>query len=175
MTIDAVLAYQPPMTTVVVQNMTNSVLVIASDPRRTHEVTFGGKGATDGSDFQHMPPEIVRTPAFARQLSLGTLRVVQGEDDPIVQAALRSQSDAFWKRSAEDRDAALATIDEKADDDYAVGTCIGPGTRPDRPCAQEIPYRVRDAESFIPLCDRHQHLKDQAVKRGSNPWVLEPV
>jgi hypothetical protein len=162
-----------PVTTVIVQNMTDSVLVIASDPRRTHEVTFEGKDSPSGGDFQHMPREILVTPAFARQLSLGTLRVVQGEDDPVVQAALRHQSDAFWKRAAADKAAALDTLDETADNDYTVVQCFGPGTRPDAPCGENIPVKAAEALVKPPLCDRHSSLKDKCVRRGDGPWELE--
>lgn len=173
MSIDTVIAYPPPMTTVIVQNMTAGPLVIASDPKATHEVRFGGKGSSDGSDFQHMPPEIVRTPAFARQLSLGTLRVVQGDDDPVVRAALQNQSDAFWKRAADEARAARETLDEVADNDYLVIQCIGPGTRPGAPCGENIPVQAKEAAGKVPLCDRHGHLKDRCVRRGDGPWILE--
>jgi hypothetical protein len=171
--IESVLAYPAPATTVVVQNMTNSVLVIASDPRRTHEVNFGAKSASDGSDFQHMPPEIVRTPAFARQISLGTLRVVQGDDDPMVQAALQHQSDAYWKRANDDAESALATLDQVADNDFIVLQCFGPGNREGAVCGENIPVKATEKDSRAPLCDRHQHLRDRCVRRGDGPWVLE--
>ncbi len=169
------LAYQQqPLATIVCQNMTASVLVIASDPRRTHEVTFEGKGSPSGGDYQHMPREIVATPAFARQIALGTLKVVQGEDDPLVQGAMQRQSDAYWKRAEEEKAAALATLDETADNDYLVLQCIGPGTRPDAPCGENIPVKAQDSGAKAPLCDRHAHLIDRAVRRGNGPWILEP-
>jgi hypothetical protein len=171
--IESVLAYPPPQTTVVVQNMTKSVLVIASDPHRTHEVTFGSKNATDGSDYQHMPPEIIRTPAFARQISLGTLRVVEGENDPAVQSALKHQSDAYWKRAEDDAREAMATLDETADNDFVVLQCFGPGNREGAVCGENIPVKAADKESSPPLCDRHQHLVDRCIRRGTGPWVLE--
>ena len=174
MTADLTAAYQqPPLASVVCQNMTDSVLVIASDPRRTHEVTFEGKGSPGGGDYQHMPREIIATPAFARQIALGTLRVVQGADDPLVASAMQSQSDAFWKRAEADRAAALGTLDEVADNDYVVVTCIGPGTRPDAPCGENLPRKAGEAEAAPPLCDRHTALADKCVRRGTGPWQLE--
>lgn len=174
MSIDAMLAYQQqPLTTIVCQNQTASVLVIASDPRRTHEVTFEGKGSPGGGDYQHMPREIVATPAFARQIALGTLKVIQGEDDPLVQSAMQRQSDAYWKRAEEDKAAALSTLDETADNDYLVVNCIGPGTRPDAPCGENITVKAADAGAKVPLCDRHAHLTDKCIRRGTGPWVLE--
>ena len=173
MTIGMIEASPSLSTTVVCQNMTASVLVIASDPRRTHEVTFEGKDSPTGGDFQHMPEEIIKTPAFRRQLALRTLRVVQGEDDPYVTQAMQYQSDAFWKRADEERAAALSTLDEVADNDYLVLQCIGPGTRPDAICGENIPAKAKEAAGIVPLCDRHQGLKDRCVRRGDGPWVLE--
>lgn len=173
MTVESVLAYPAPATTVVCRNMTNGVLVIASDPRRTHEINFGAKGASDGSDYQHMPPEITRTPAFAKQIAIGTLIVVQGEEDPVIQAAMARQSDAYWKRADEERAQSLSVLDEVADNDFIVVNCIGPGTRPDAPCGENIPRKQAEAMAAPPLCDRHQGLKDRCLRRGDGPWIME--
>lgn len=173
MTMDQMMFAQQPMTSVVCQNMTASVLVIASDPRRTHEVTFEGKGSPGGGDFQHMPREIIATPAFARQIALGTLKVVQGEDDPVVQGAMQRQSDAFWKRAEEDKAAALDSLDETADNDYLVLQCFGPGTRADAVCGENIPVKASEAQASPPLCGKHAGLTDKCVRRGTGPWVLE--
>jgi hypothetical protein len=172
-TADLTAAYPLVQPSIVCRNMTDSVLVIASDPRRTHEVTFEGKGSPSGGDYQHMPREIIATPAFARQIALGTLSVVQGADDPLVATAMQHQSDAFWKRAEADKDAALGTLDEVADNDYLVLQCIGPGTRPGAPCGENIPAKAKEAAGIVPLCDRHSALKDKCVRRGDGPWVLE--
>lgn len=173
MTVESVLAYPAPATAVVCRNQTAGVLVIASDPRRTHEVNFGPVDASDGSDYQHMPPEIIRTPAFAKQIAIGTLTVVQGEDDPVVRAAMSRQSDAYWKRADEEKARSLSVLDEVADNDFVVVNCIGPGTRPDAPCGENIPRKSADVMNAPPLCDRHSALKDRCVRRGDGPWILE--
>jgi hypothetical protein len=169
---DTVAVYAP-QATVVVRNLTSSVLVIASDPKRTHEVNFEAKGAPDGGDYQHMPPEIIATPAFARQISLGTLEVVQGADSPVVQQAMRAQGSKFWAQQDKDRDAALATIDREPDRDFQVLKCVGPGTRAGSPCGTDIPLRVTELATAVPLCTAHEHLKDRAVRRGSGDWQIE--
>ena len=168
------LAYQQQqLVTIVCQNMTNSVLVIASDPKRTHEVTFEGKDSPSGGDYQHMPREIVATPAFARQIALGTLRVVEGQEDPLVVSAMQRQSDSYWKRAEADKAEALSTLDQVADNDYLVINCIGPGTRPDAPCGENITVKAQEVGTKVPLCDRHAHLVDKCLRRGNGPWIRE--
>jgi hypothetical protein len=158
---------------VVVRNMTKGVLVIASDPKRTAEVTFGAKGSPDGDDYQHMPEEILRTPAFAKQLAIGTLAVVEGEDSPLVRAAVQNQANAFWKRAAQDADDALSVLDHEPDNDYLAVPCIGPGARAGATCGTEVPVKAASAGVQPPLCDLHIGLAERAVKRGSQPWVIE--
>jgi hypothetical protein len=158
---------------VVVRNNTKGVLVIASDPKRTHEVTFGAKGSPDGEDYQHMPEEILRIPAFARQLAIGTLSVVEGEDNPLVTAAIKHQADGYWKRAKQDADEALSVLDHEPDGDYLAIPCIGPGTRAGATCGTEVPVKASAAGAQPPLCDAHAGLAERAVRRGSQPWVIE--
>jgi hypothetical protein len=174
MSIDALLAYQQQqLATIVCQNMTDSVLVIASDPRRTHEVAFEGRNSPSGGDYQHMPREIVATPAFARQIALGTLKVVEGAEDPLVQSAMQRQSDSYWKRAEKDAAAALETLDHVADNDYLVQSCFAPGTRAGAACGADIPVKASEAQVKPPLCDKHAHLTDRCIRRGTGPWQLE--
>jgi hypothetical protein len=160
-------------TTVVVRNMTKGVLVIASDPRRTQEVTFEGLNSPDGGDYQYMPREIIATPAFARQLALKTLVVVRGEDDPLVRAAVGRQSEAFWARAQTDKDEALSVLDHEPDNDFLAIPCIGPGPRAGAVCGTEVPVKAASKDSQPPLCGAHENLAERAVKRGSQPWAIE--
>lgn len=175
MTVEAIAGPVLAPAAVVCRNMTRGVLVIASDPRRTHEVNFGAYDTSDGSDYQHMPPEIIRTPAFAKQIAIGTLVVIEGGEDPVVQAAMSRQSDAYWKRADDERAAALSTLDPVADNDYVTIQCIGPGTRADAVCGENIPRKATEVMVTPPLCDRHQGLKDRCMRRGDGPWLLEPA
>ena len=145
MTVEAIAGPVLAPAAVVCRNMTRGVLVIASDPRRTHEVNFGAYDTSDGSDYQHMPPEIIRTPAFAKQIAIGTLVVIEGGEDPV------------------------------ADNDYVTIQCIGPGTRADAVCGENIPRKATEVMVTPPLCDRHQGLKDRCMRRGDGPWLLEPA
>jgi hypothetical protein len=158
---------------VLCRNRMDGPTVLASDPKSTHEVIWGGKGSPDGTDVQPVPEEVLRTPAFARAVALGVIEVVQGADNDAVKAALQVQSDAFWKRASQDRDAALASIDTAPDNDMIVVTCIGPGTRPDTRCDEDIPVRAREKDASPPLCTRHAALAGRCVRRGDGPWTLE--
>jgi hypothetical protein len=162
-----------PYQAVVVRNKTKGVLVIASDPKSTHEVTFAAMGDQGGEDYQHMPEEILRTPAFARQLAIGTLEVAEGGDNPLVEAAIKQQSGAFWQRAKQDDAEALSVLDHEPDNDYLAIPCIGPGPRPGATCGTEVPVKAASAGVQPPLCDVHIGLAERAVKRGSQPWAIE--
>ena len=162
------------VSSVMCRNMMDGATHIASDPRQTHSVIFAGSGDPNGEDVQPIPEELLRTPQFVRELRQGVLSVVQGEDNPIVQAALQKQSDSFRARMKADELKAREVLDAPAQDDMIAVQCIGPGTRPDTTCEDQIPVRARDKDSQPPLCSRHRDLVDRCVRRGSGPWVLEP-
>ena len=158
---------------VMCRNMMLGPTVIASDPKSTHEVIFGGKDAPDGSDVQPIPEELVRTPQFSKAISMGILQVIQGEDNAAVQAAMQIQSDAFWRRAKQDNDAAMASLETTPDNDMIAVQCIGPGTRPGTQCEDTIPVRVREMNAAPPLCARHVQLAERCLRRGNGPWILE--
>lgn len=159
--------------TVMCRNMMAGPTVIASDPKQTHEVIFGRRDDPDGEDVQPIPIELVRSPAFARAIRQGILQVVAGEDNPVIRAALTRQTTSFQDRMKTDDLKARESLDAPSDDDMLVVTCIGPGSRAGASCEEQVPVRARDEGSRPPLCDRHQHLAETAVKRGSAPWALE--
>lgn len=157
---------------VMCQNQMSGPTVIAGDAKRNYEVVFQGKGHPDGEDVQPIPDALMRTIAFQRALSRGVLRVVEGQDHPIVVQALARQTDSFARRMQAQDMAAREVIDAPADNEITVVNCIGPGSRPGAVCGEQVPVRQGDSGK-PPLCDRHQGLKDNCVKRGDGPWVLE--
>jgi hypothetical protein len=161
------------LTPVVCKNEMAGPTVIAADIKGGYEVRFEGKGDPSGNDIQRIPPEVVATVQFSNALGKGILSVVEGEDNEVVVKALERQSDAFWARAKQDRDEALAVLDQPAENDMIAVACIGPGTRPDSTCDEQIPVRARDAASIPPLCQRHAGLANQCIKRGRGPWELE--
>lgn len=158
---------------VMCQNMMAGPTVIASDPKETYAVTFEGRGDRSGGDVQPIPRELLSTPAFSKAIRQGVLKVVEGEEDPYVQAAMAKQSSSFRDRMAADELAVRETIDQASDNDMIVVNCIGPGTRPGDPCGEQIPVRAREKDAQPPLCSRHGHLSEQCMRRGSGPWTLE--
>lgn len=162
-------------TTVMCRNMMAGPTVIASDPKQTHEVIFGPRDDPNGEDVQPIPEALIKSPAFVKAIRQGIIAVVQGEDNPVIQAALARQTSSFKQRMQADELRARESLDAPAEDDMLVVTCIGPGARDGQVCEEQIPVRSKDAGSRPPLCDRHQHLAELAVKRGSQPWALEGV
>src|SRR5260370_42629710 len=156
--------------TVGCRNNMSGPTVIASDNRSTHEVVFSGKNDPDGKDFQDVPEEIVRTAQFKSAIRKKILTVVDDSGDPELQQILaeaqQHQSDAFWKRAQNDRDAALAVLEAPADNDLILIPCIGPGSREGAVCGEEVPVRQREAMQRPPLCSRHEALAEQCMRRG---------
>lgn len=159
--------------TVMCRNMMAGPTVIASDPKQTHQVVFGPKEDPNGEDIQPIPAELVRSPAFAKAIRQGILSVVAGEDNPVIVAALARQTDAFQKRIKADELKARESLDAPSQNDMVVVTCIGPGSRDGQACEEQVAVRAAEAGSKPPLCSRHEYLAEMAVKRGSQPWVLE--
>lgn len=163
------------MATVMCQNQMAGLTVIAADAKRNYEIIFQGRGDPQGEDVQSIPNHLLYTPQFQKAIRQGILKVIEGEDNPVVQAALAKQTDSFHQRMAADELRSRESIDQASDDDMLVVLCIGPGTRDGSACGDQIPVRARDQGSRPPLCDRHQHLAERCVKRGSQPWVLEDM
>jgi hypothetical protein len=171
----AAIATQLDAAVVMCRNMMDGPTVIAADAKRNYEIIFAGKDDPGGEDIQPIPNALLATPQFQKAIRQGILVVVEGEDNPVVQAALSKQSTTFRDRMAADAMAAREVLDAPSDQDILVVTCIGPGTREGAVCGENVPVRSKDAASDPPLCSRHAHLADFAVKRGKNPWVLEGV
>ena len=160
-------------TPVMCRNRMAGPTVIASDQKSTHEVIFQGAGDPDGNDVQYIPEEILKTPQFARAIRQKIFEVVQGDDNEAVQAALQHQSDAFWGRMEKDKDEALASLDQQADNDLISVNCIGPGSRSGAVCGENVPVRQREAMNLPPLCSRHQSFSDECFRKGTGPWQLD--
>lgn len=161
------------MTPVVCQNMMAGPTVIAADIKGGYEVRFDGHGDPSGGDVRRIPPEVVATVQFADAIAKGILKVEEGAENEMVAKAMERQNDTFWARAKQDKDEALAVLDQPAENDMIAVACIGPGTRPGAACDEQIPVRAREAGQLPPLCQRHAGLADQCVKRGREPWKLE--
>lgn len=158
---------------VMCRNMMGGPTVIASDPKQTHEVTFAGKDDPQGEDVQPIPDELLRSPAFVKAIRQGILKVEQGEENPIIQAAMARQTTAFRDRIAADELAARETLESPAGNDMVAVSCIGPGSREGQTCEEQVPIRADQEGSRPPLCSRHEHLSERCLKRGNGPWILE--
>lgn len=160
---------------VMCRNMMPGPTVIAADAKRNYEIIFAGNEDPQGEDVQSIPNALLATPQFQKALRQGILVVVEGTDNPVIQAALAKQTSAFREKMAADALAAREVLDSPSDDDILVVTCIGPGSREGAVCGEQVPVRSKDSAGKPPLCSRHAHLADFAVKRGNNPWALEGV
>jgi hypothetical protein len=155
------------------QNMTKGPLVICSSPKGDDETIFKDHDDPDGEDVRAIPAGLLVAPAFAAALQKGTLRVVSGEDNAIVQAALSKQTKAFWNRYEKEQASVIETMQAPAENDMVAIECMGPGTRQGHKCETMIPVRAREVNAEPPLCDAHAHLKNKCIRRGGGQWELE--
>ena len=158
---------------VMVRNMMPGPTVIAADAKRSYELTFAGRDDPSGDDVQEIPEELLRTKAFRDGLRKKIFEVVEGEDHPVVVAAMARQTDRFQQRMAADELAAREVLDAVADNDLVVVNCIGPGAREGAVCGDMVPVKDKEQAARPPLCDRHRHLADKCLKRGNGPWMIE--
>jgi hypothetical protein len=158
---------------VMCQNQMPGPTVIAADAKRNYETVFAGKDDPDGNDVQPIPEALLRTTQFQNALRKGILKVIEGEDHPVVVQAMARQTDSFRQRMAAQATADREVIDQPSEDDIMVVVCIGPGPREGTPCGEQVPLKAKDITGRPPLCDRHRQLTDRCVKRGDGPWILE--
>ena len=159
---------------VMVRNEMHGPTVIAADAKRSYELTFAGKDDPSGEDVQEIPEELLKTTQFRNALRKGIFTVIEGDDHPVVVAAMARQTDRFQQRMAADELAAREVLDSVADNDLVIVNCIGPGSRAGAVCGEMVPVKDKEQAGRPPLCDRHQHLSDRCLKRGAGPWMIEP-
>lgn len=158
---------------VMVRNMMHGPTVIAADAKRSYEIIFAAKDDPNGDDVQEIPEELLRAKAFRDGIRKGIFEVVEGDDHPVVVAAMARQTGRFRERMAAEELAAREVLDAVADNDLVVVNCIGPGPRDGAVCGDMVPVRDKEQASSPPLCDRHRHLADKCLKRGNGPWMIE--
>lgn len=158
---------------VMVRNMMPGPTVIAADAKRSYELVFAGKDDPNGDDVQEIPEELLRTKQFRDALRKKIFEVVEGEDNPVVVAAMTRQTDRFQQRMAAEGLAAREVLDAVADNDMVIVNCIGPGPRDGAVCGEMVPVKDKEQAGQPPLCDRHKHLADRCLKRGNGPWIIE--
>lgn len=159
---------------VMVRNLMPGPTVIAADAKRSYELSFAGRDDPQGADIQEIPEELLRTKQFRDALRKRIFEVVEGAENPLVVQAMARQTDSFAQRMKAESVAAREVLDQAAQNDITVVSCIGPGPRDGIACGEQVPIRDRDSATAPPLCDRHRHLEGRCVKRGSQPWEMEP-
>jgi hypothetical protein len=158
--------------TVLARNKMSGPTVLADSPKENFQVIFAGAGDPAGGDVQPIPDELVRVPAFARNIALGVIEIVDGQDNPAVARALNAQSAAFWQKNEAEKLSAMESLEAPKDDDLVAVQCIGPGTRADTQCEDTIPVRAREKDNQAPLCDRHAGLRERCGRMGTGPWKV---
>jgi len=153
----------PVETVALVRNTLKGPLVLSSDPKGTHMVEWAGAGDPMGDDVQPVPPEILNTVPFYRQIQRGILVVEDLEGNEELKAVLDRQNSAWKARTTAADESAAAAIDEQANNDLVSVPCVGPADAGTGRCGADVAVRDSKKDEAPPLCNRHEGLADQYV------------
>lgn len=136
--------------------------VLSSDPKGTEYVEWQGHGDPNGEDIQPVSELIQGLPQFQRCMRRGILSHIK-DDDPLLTGAMDAQQAHWDSRMSQTADTAAAAIDQQADNDLVVATCVGPSTRGAGLCGQDVPVRSVKDDAKPPLCNMHVDLAPQYI------------
>lgn len=136
--------------------------VLSSDPKGTEYVEWQGHGDPNGEDIQPVSELIQGLPQFQRCLRRGILTFVR-DDDPLLTGAMEAQQAHWDSRMNQSSDTAAAAIDQQANNDITVLSCVGPSSRGTGTCGQDVPVRDTKGGEKPPLCNIHQDLASQYI------------
>ncbi len=148
------------------------------DAKSGEEITWGGANDPMGEDVQPVSEDLLKSSEFLRSLSRGTF-VIESAPEEIVEAleghlqspALRRQA-ATWEAKVEsEKVTSLEHIDHKSNNDIVTVKCIGPSTRGDGECGNEIPVKELGKQDHAPLCPQHAQLASQFVPTEEGGWA----
>jgi len=146
---------------VLVQN-TQAGPAVLSDGTNKLALEWQGKGDPSGGDVQYVPDDVVDMVQFVKAVRQGIFVVVEASDE--VKAKLDIQSQQFAKRQAAQDEAAKASIEHTANNDFVSFPCVGPADRGAGTCDRPVPVREKTKDDSPILCDRHQSLAGEYVQ-----------
>jgi hypothetical protein len=136
--------------------------VLASDPKGSEQVEWGGVGDPGGTDYQFISADLAQSVSFIRAVGRGVLEIVPEESDPEVVEALQQQTEAFQKRMGASAAVAAESLERTENNDYLSIPCIGPNAKGGN-CAVEVAVKASKKNDDPPLCPAHVNLRHEYV------------
>jgi hypothetical protein len=151
---------------------------VFTDAKSGAEITWGGADDPMGEDVQAVDADLLKNTEFLRSLSRGTF-VIEAAPDEVVSAlqghldtpALRRQAANWQAKQDLEKSTAIESVDHKAQNEIVTVLCVGPGTRGDGECGEQIPVRENAKNEKAPLCGQHSQLAPQYVPTEDGGWV----
>jgi hypothetical protein len=149
------------MPVVMAQNNQAGPTVLSSDPKGTHFVEWQGKGDPAGGDVQPVPEEVQNVVAFQRCVRRGIFTIV--DDQAAIDEAMNRQQTAWDKRQSFAQESATEVIDQEANNDLVILPCVGPSTRAEGRCGNDVTVKDLTKNDKPPLCATHETLASQYI------------
>jgi hypothetical protein len=133
-------------------------------------VEWKGSGDDDGGDIQIVPSDLLNNVRFRQAIDRGIL-VVEESNEEIDRA--RSAHRSEWEdRVAQQQAASQEVIDQPADEDMLMMSCIAPaGKGTHKLCGENFPVKSRARNEKPPLCSQHQSLARSYVAEETGKRV----
>lgn len=145
-----------------VRNTMGGHLVLTPDLAKGDYIEWRGAGDPTGADVQLVSPKVVRSPNFQKMLNRGALQIIDDEEE--IRLADQRQQDEWERRQRSGDEAAMDSLDRKANNDSVVLSCVGPGPRGGTSeCGENVVVKEKDKNLRPPLCTQHEHLATHYV------------
>lgn len=151
---------------------------VFSDAKSGAEITWGGANDPMGEDVQAVDADLLKNTEFLRSLSRGTF-VLESAPDEVVDSlaghlnspALKRQAANWQAKQDLEKTTAIESVDHKSNNDIVTVSCVGPSTRGDGECGEQIAVRENAKDDKAPLCPQHAQLAPQYVLTEASGWV----
>lgn len=151
---------------------------VFTDAKSGAEITWGGANDAMGDDVQAVDADLLKNTEFLRSLSRGTFEVESAPDDVLAaleghlnSPALRRQAANWAAKQETEKTTSIEKIEHKDKNDIVSVTCVGPNTRGDGTCGEQIAVRESAKNDKAPLCPTHAQLAPQYVITEDGNWV----
>jgi hypothetical protein len=151
---------------------------VFTDAKSGAEITWGGANDAMGDDVQAVDADLLKNTEFLRSLSRGTFEVESAPAD-VLEAlqghldspALRRQAANWAAKQDAEKNTSIEKIEHKDKNDIVSISCVGPNTRGDGECGEQIAVRESAKNDKAPLCPTHSQLAPQYVLTEDGGWV----
>lgn len=150
-----------PVNSTMVRNRQDGPTVYTYGATAKDYIEWGGRGDLNGEDIRQISTEVLEQSQFQQMIKRGVLEIV--EDQELIDSADKAQQEHWERRQGRSEDQARNSIENTANNDLLMESCVGPSSRGTGRCGVEVPVREVDRSKRPPLCDRHKDLEPEFI------------